>query len=200
MKNYVVYFAFLGGELVYIGKGFKGREFHLTTGTSHVYEANKAHFEGKTLEVKSISLSKQEESDLEIEKTLIQAFNPPWNKQHSSEGKYFQYKSVSQKEDVNTLLVEEIRSLIEYNKSIEIQLISEIDCRKLYESKFENVNKSVHDLEVMKRGIGSMSKKEYMEVLRCSGYTQVECMDILGISLSTAKRWDKKIKLKNPLN
>lgn len=198
MKDYVAYFAFLEGELVYIGKGYRGREFHLTTGTSHVYEANKAHFEGKTLEVKSIRLSKQEESDLEVEKTLIQAFNPPWNKQHTSDGKYFQYKSVSQKEDVNTLLIEEIRSLVEHNKSLERQLVNEIDCRKLCEGKLENLNKSVHDLESLKEGIGTMSKKEYMEVLRGSGYTQLECVEILGISLSTVKRWDKKIKQKAP--
>lgn len=50
-KKFVVYFCYLEDELVYIGEGRIGRQEHCTSGCSHVYELNKAHFEGKNIRV-----------------------------------------------------------------------------------------------------------------------------------------------------
>ena len=51
IKGYEVYVCKNGSEVVYIGEGRFGRHKHCNSGTSHVYELNKLHFDGVVLEV-----------------------------------------------------------------------------------------------------------------------------------------------------
>lgn len=53
---FVVYAAYINGEIVYVGQGKQGREKHCTSGVSHVYELNAAHFNGETIEVNKIHM------------------------------------------------------------------------------------------------------------------------------------------------
>ena len=50
-KLYVVYIASHNGEIYYVGHGVYGREKHVNSGCSHVYELNKMHFQGIKFEV-----------------------------------------------------------------------------------------------------------------------------------------------------
>lgn len=77
--NCVVYIGRLEGKIVYIGEGKVGRELHLNSGVSHLYQANEAHFNGNTIDVEiyANNISKHKAKDLE--KVLIQEHNPAWN-------------------------------------------------------------------------------------------------------------------------
>lgn len=85
MKKYEVYFCKLGGEIVYIGSGQKGRHRHCNSGTSHVYDLNKGHFRGVVfdIEVKLVD-SKQEALDLEVR--YIRKYKPKYNKNFLGNG------------------------------------------------------------------------------------------------------------------
>ena len=60
-KLYVVYTAYIGRTIYYIGQGTLGREKHVNSGCSHVYELNKMHFEDKVFELRleNIKLKKR---------------------------------------------------------------------------------------------------------------------------------------------
>lgn len=81
MKHYV-YIARLDGEVVYIGKGTGERYTHVTSGTSHCYLANKAHFEGKNVTVEVTEHFETSEEALAREAELIEHYKPVWNYQH----------------------------------------------------------------------------------------------------------------------
>lgn len=79
--TYYIYTARLNGELVYIGKGKGERYRHITSGTSHCYEANKAHFSYPELvTVKIETYFDSEEDCLEAEELMIRTCKPAWNK------------------------------------------------------------------------------------------------------------------------
>lgn len=77
-----VYVGRVGADVVYVGCGKKGRHKHLNSGTSHIYEANKLHFEGKYIFVQVIPITTQEESR-KVELEFIKKYNPLWNKTHN---------------------------------------------------------------------------------------------------------------------
>ena len=78
-KLYVVYTVYHNDELYYIGHGVIGREKHVNSGCSHVYELNKLHFEGVEFEVK---IEKFENKELAAtrEEYLIRKLRPKLNK------------------------------------------------------------------------------------------------------------------------
>lgn len=80
MSDSIVYTGYYDGVCMYVGEGKPDRWKHLNSGTSHVYEANKHHFEGKTLKVDIVceGLSKAEAT--RTEKALILELKPAWNK------------------------------------------------------------------------------------------------------------------------
>lgn len=81
VSKYIVYEALNDrGEIVYIGSGETGREQHISSGCSHVYEANKYHFDGRELNVRVIRTFKKKESALIMESLLIKSLTPLWNK------------------------------------------------------------------------------------------------------------------------
>ena len=69
---YEVYMCKLNDEVLYVGQGASGRHKHCNSGSSHVYELNKLHFQGKTFDVdpetgdfdisKPISINKTKQS------------------------------------------------------------------------------------------------------------------------------------------
>lgn len=75
------------GTILYIGSGARGRHKHCNSGSSHVYELNKMHFEGKKLSVLVLSLHETREDALQKEKELILQYKPIFNIQYLSNKK-----------------------------------------------------------------------------------------------------------------
>lgn len=84
MDNCIVYIGHCDDVCVYVGEGKAGRESHLNSGISHVYEANQQHFKGKKIrvEIKHRGVSKQEA--LVLEKNYIETLKPLWNRDMST--------------------------------------------------------------------------------------------------------------------
>lgn len=78
-KLYVVYTAYIGRTIYYIGQGTLGREKHVNSGCSHVYELNKMHFEGKVFELRLEKYQTKEEA-AKREEELIREKRPKFNK------------------------------------------------------------------------------------------------------------------------
>lgn len=81
-KEYVVYVAYSeeGDKCLYVGSGTKERPKHISSGISHVYEANRYHFQGKTPIVEIVASGLSKEESLYIEKEKIIELNPAWNR------------------------------------------------------------------------------------------------------------------------
>ena len=79
VKGYEVYVCKKGSEIVYIGEGKFGRHKHCKSGTSHVYELNKLHFEGVELEVKVVKAFETKKEAEHFEKLLIDEHQPIYN-------------------------------------------------------------------------------------------------------------------------
>lgn len=77
-KRFEVYICSLDKEILYIGSGKINRHKHCNSGTSHVYELNKLHFEGKTFTIELKFFDTKEES-LEEEINLISKYVPKFN-------------------------------------------------------------------------------------------------------------------------
>lgn len=85
---YEVYKATYAGSIVYIGSGIAGRHEHINSGTSHIYEANKIHFNGGKVLVDIIATFNTKDESLVLEKDLIQKINPAWNIQYTGGADY----------------------------------------------------------------------------------------------------------------
>ena len=81
MEHYV-YIARIGSTIVYVGKGSGERYKHVTSGTSHCYLANKAHFAGEDVQVEVVERFTTGEEALTREAELIDQLTPVWNYQH----------------------------------------------------------------------------------------------------------------------
>lgn len=79
---YYVYFAYSDDVLVYIGEGKLDRYLKIISGTSHCYEANKAHFSGKTLKSEIVESFDTKEEARTRERELIWLHKPAWNIVH----------------------------------------------------------------------------------------------------------------------
>lgn len=77
-----VYVCKMNGEIVYVGKGKKGRHKHCNSGTSHVFELNKIYFtEGSdVLDVIVVKYFQTDEEARKYEKLLISKYSPKFNK------------------------------------------------------------------------------------------------------------------------
>lgn len=78
-NKFEVYIGRLDNRVVYVGEGRKGRWKHLNSGMSNVYFANKAHFEGKEIEIEIIPVDCKKAAQ-EMELKLILELQPLWNK------------------------------------------------------------------------------------------------------------------------
>ena len=80
-NNHIVYAAFDSkGNCLYVGEGKPDRYKHITSGVSHVYEANKWHFANKQVVVKILHEGLTKEQALAKEKLEINSLRPAWNK------------------------------------------------------------------------------------------------------------------------
>ena len=73
-NNHIVYAAFDSkGNCLYVGEGKPDRYKHITSGVSHVYEANKWHFANKQVVVKILheGLTKEQVADLQSTRMRI---------------------------------------------------------------------------------------------------------------------------------
>lgn len=78
--DYVVYEVLYNNDLVYVGSGKWGRQFHTVSGVSHSYELNKLHFTDPlnvTLSVIKDGMTK--EDSLTLEKYIIRTKKPTFN-------------------------------------------------------------------------------------------------------------------------
>jgi hypothetical protein len=77
--EYYVYFAKIGEEVVYIGKGKGDRSDHVNSGTSHNYYLNQAHFQGVLMDVQIYMHFDCEVDALTCEAAMIKELKPKWN-------------------------------------------------------------------------------------------------------------------------
>lgn len=85
-SNYIVYAAFDShGNCLYVGEGKPDRYKHITSGVSHVYEANEWHFKNKFIEVKILHKDLIKEQAIELERLEIVNLHPSWNKSNCVE-------------------------------------------------------------------------------------------------------------------
>ena len=78
-KKFCVYVAKLDGLTVYVGEGAIGREKHVNSGISCIYELNKHHFNGDDIKVSIYSLLGTKKEALALEKKLIKELQPMYN-------------------------------------------------------------------------------------------------------------------------
>lgn len=84
-NSHIVYAAFdKDGVCLYVGEGNEERWKHITSGTSHVYEANKWHFLGRKVEVKILKENLSKKEAVKLEKEKIIELNPAWNKREKT--------------------------------------------------------------------------------------------------------------------
>lgn len=84
-----VYLCYLEDEIVYIGSGKLNRHKHCNSGTSHVYELNKLHFEGVVFDVevqKYKSRKIANEKEVELIKKHLPKYNTVYMPKHTSKG------------------------------------------------------------------------------------------------------------------
>lgn len=80
-NNHIVYAAFDSkGNCLYVGEGKPDRYKHITSGVSHVYEANKWHFKKKFIRVDILYSGLTKEEAVTLEKEMIRKLHPAWNK------------------------------------------------------------------------------------------------------------------------
>lgn len=79
VKGYEVYVCKRDNVIIYIGEGKFGRHKHCTSGTSHVYDLNRLHFEGVTLEVEVVKVFGTKKEAESFEKSLIEKHQPIYN-------------------------------------------------------------------------------------------------------------------------
>lgn len=80
-EDFIVYGAFDdNGICLYVGEGKPDRYKHITSGVSHVYEANRWHFKDKPISVEILHKGLTKDESRRLEKVEIDSRNPAWNK------------------------------------------------------------------------------------------------------------------------
>lgn len=84
MERYEVYVARdESGVILYVGQGRVGRSGHCNSGTSHVYELNKMHFNGEPILVETVLSGISGEDAKQEEIKLIKDLEPRYNVVHT---------------------------------------------------------------------------------------------------------------------
>ena len=77
--KYVTYVAHDGKDAIYVGHGADKRHNHVNSGTSHVYQLNRDHFDGINYNVEVFTFDCKKHAE-ELEELFIVSFNPKYNK------------------------------------------------------------------------------------------------------------------------
>ena len=88
-----VYLCYLEDEIVYVGSGKLSRYKHCNSGTSHVYELNKLHFEGVVFDVKVQKFKTRKTAlnkEIELIKKHLPKFNKVYTPKHSDKVNYME--------------------------------------------------------------------------------------------------------------
>jgi len=96
-NDYIVYAAFdTDGNCLYVGEAKPDRYKHITSGVSHVYEANKWHFSNRKVVVDILHSGLAKKKAVALEKIEIESKTPAWNKaEHNTTNLMFMCKFVS---------------------------------------------------------------------------------------------------------
>ena len=84
VEKWYVYFGYVKGVIVYIGKGSGMRYAHLNSGKSCCYEANAHHHSGGEVVVEIVKRFSVESEALTYEREQISSLMPLWNIIHMS--------------------------------------------------------------------------------------------------------------------
>lgn len=93
-KLYVVYKVSHNNLIYYIGHGAYGRQKHVNSGCSHVYELNRMHFNGVVFSIDIEKFNTKQDASAR-EEFLIRALKPPLNKVFTDSSKINKMKSLS---------------------------------------------------------------------------------------------------------
>jgi len=171
-NEYVVYQASHNGELYYVGHGVKGRESHVNSGCSHVYELNRMHFEGNIFEL-TLEYHPTKELAAEREKGLIQSRRPQFNVVYCSNSKTDKMRSLSLLLDFIQISVEKARKEGLCNRSFKEKLKDTLDTHGLKKSvigvRFDLMSRVVYDktrsrTQTLSRG-NATKGKEFIEYI-----------------------------------
>lgn len=83
--------CYLDKEIVYIGSGALNRHKHCNSGTSHVYELNKLHFQGVIFDVKVQKFKTKKaalDNEIKLIKKHLPKFNTVFTPKHSNKQDY----------------------------------------------------------------------------------------------------------------
>lgn len=100
MNNHIVYAGYYKDVCMYVGEGKPDRYLHLTSGVSHVYEANYYHHTGKVVDVRVLLEGLTKEEAKKQEQLFINKLLPVWNK-----ASYFGGESIVNKVEVRLIEV-----------------------------------------------------------------------------------------------
>ena len=78
-EKFCVYTGAVDGKVVYVGMGSLERPEHLNSGVSHLYQANRHHFNGGSVDITILKTFPCKNSALEYEKGVIAESEPSWN-------------------------------------------------------------------------------------------------------------------------
>ena len=91
-KSYEVYICKHNGTVVYIGEGKFGRHKHCLSGTSHVYDLNRLHFEKENVICEVVKVFSTKEESQDLENILIDKYQPIYNIKNKSNYVPIHYK------------------------------------------------------------------------------------------------------------
>ena len=93
-KLYVVYKVSHNDLIYYIGHGAYGRQKHVNSGCSHVYELNRMHFNGVVFSIDIEKFDTKQDAAAR-EEFLIRAVKPPLNKVFTDSSKINKMRSLA---------------------------------------------------------------------------------------------------------
>lgn len=156
MYKYEVYAGYYKDELVYIGSGKKGRHLHLNSGVSHLYEANKLHFQNESIDVKLIYTTDNKKDSLYYEKLQIENLKPLWNKTYNNDNKICRTY-----DDIETYSIDNkwISELLKYIENLEWELSCEQSFVQAYREFIKRINIDLEKQNVFLQSIRDRSRQ-----------------------------------------
>jgi DNA-binding Lrp family transcriptional regulator len=199
-KNFVCYTVRHNDSIVYVGEGRKGREKHVTSGCSHVYELNRLHFSNEQVIVEIESEHSSKDEALAREEELIEMYRPKYNvsknKFYTEKGDFNSARVPTSHHAINVMkeLYEAMSSVYYFALYVDIDKINSIEdlIVMIPENQREIVNKHKHtNQNFVGKLFGSFNSNKLQQSLKKKGY--VSKKDIVN-SYNLVEVIDKVIK------